>query len=744
MEIDSFVNPVAIIYALLVAGLMVYTLRRRKDMRGEQGWFLLAAAAATLGAINLIFPIDLTSAGGITPGLSQGLDMIVLIFAFGTMTIEDARGSNSRVRPYWWSFGTLCIFLLVITSLFIQPIMIGNPNWAIHSLGSGSPSGWVLVGGLFGMGIFLVIMGYYAYRVAILPEIANRALFWMLNAVIVLLGAVISISGIPTLRLVGLFTLLVGLVATLYGLLSYRVFDIRSAFRLAVRNVLLTLLTTAVIYAALFLASTIRIPATAETGVALALLALGVAMAYVVLRHGVEWAIASLSSRPNSDLTRAARQFSQRVAGVTELEGLVTAIQESLHQILGAEKAGLLLITDTANRERLEIRAMRHGALADIKIPQGTLARNSPIYQHFAFKQAPLTLFDLQYAPVYRTASAYEHGFLNQLGMSAFAPVLLENSLIGILVCAAKSNRSPFYPRDLDLLATLANQTGVALRNARLVDDLRHLNSSMVKLNHELEGANRQMEKLDSVKTDFVTIASHELRTPLAQIRGYTDILSALNDQGMLDPDQARSMMSSVLKASERMEELIAAMLDVSQIDVDAMNLHFEPTSAESIIKVAADPLTEALKQRKISLSARGLRELPLMEADEQRLVQAFRNILVNAIKYTPDGGRIDVTAHLFSVAQAGESDWIQVSIADSGVGIAHENLELIFQKFYRGFDPTLHSTGTYKFMGAGPGLGLTIARGVIEGHGGRVWAESPGHSMTDFPGATFYIRTFA
>jgi signal transduction histidine kinase len=74
-------------------------------------------------------------------------------------------------------------------------------------------------------------------------------------------------------------------------------------------------------------------------------------------------------------------------------------------------------------------------------------------------------------------------------------------------------------------------------------------------------------------------------------------------------------------------------------------------------------------------------------------------------------------------------------------VGIAHENLELIFQKFYRGFDPTLHSTGTYKFMGAGPGLGLTIARGVIEGHGGRVWAESPGHSMTDFPGATFYIQ---
>jgi signal transduction histidine kinase len=188
------------------------------------------------------------------------------------------------------------------------------------------------------------------------------------------------------------------------------------------------------------------------------------------------------------------------------------------------------------------------------------------------------------------------------------------------------------------------------------------------------------------------------------------------------------------------MEELITAMLDVSQLDVNAMDLRFAQTTPEAIIRMAIEPLTDAIKQRKLTLSARGLRGLPAIEADMQRLVQAFRNIVVNAIKFTPDGGRIEITASLQPSEKPGGPDHILVAIADTGVGIAKENLELIFEKFFRAYDPGLHSTGTYKFMGAGPGLGLTIARGMIEGHGGRIWAESPGHSMETHPGSTFYV----
>ncbi|MBC8097878.1 MAG: HAMP domain-containing histidine kinase, partial [Armatimonadetes bacterium] len=287
---------------------------------------------------------------------------------------------------------------------------------------------------------------------------------------------------------------------------------------------------------------------------------------------------------------------------------------------------------------------------------------------------------------------------------------------------------------------TLAQQTGFALRNARLVSDLQHLNATMRALNRGLGDANSELAQLDSVKTDFVTIASHELRTPLAQIRGYTDIIDTINEQGMLDQSQTTVLVTNLRKATERMEELIAAMLDVSQLDVDAMDLRFAPTTIESVTRQAIEPLTDAIRQRKLSLLVRGMKGLPQLEADLQRLVQAFRNVIVNAIKFTPDGGRIEITASLQPAQIKGGVDHILVTIADTGVGIDATHTELIFKKFYRAFDPQLHSTGTYKFLGAGPGLGLTIAKGVIESHGGRIWAESEGHNVEGTPGSTFYV----
>ncbi len=281
----------------------------------------------------------------------------------------------------------------------------------------------------------------------------------------------------------------------------------------------------------------------------------------------------------------------------------------------------------------------------------------------------------------------------------------------------------------------------VIRRNTRLIADLRKLNQDTESVNNSLTVAKDQVERLDSVKTDFITIASHELRTPLAQIRGYTEIIDELNEEGLLDQDQMAGMVASLRKAGERMEELIAAMLDVSQIDINAMNLHFADSTIESVMRMAIEPLTEAIRERRITLSARGLRGLPVMQADMQQLVQAFRNVIVNAVKYTPDGGLIEIKASLLAAPTPDESAAVLIEVADNGVGIDPDNLELIFHKFYRGYDPNLHSTGAYKFMGAGPGLGLTIAQGIIEGHGGDIWAESIGHDMVDCPGTTVFIR---
>ncbi len=150
-------------------------------------------------------------------------------------------------------------------------------------------------------------------------------------------------------------------------------------------------------------------------------------------------------------------------------------------------------------------------------------------------------------------------------------------------------------------------------------------------------------------------------------------------------------------------------------------------------MRSALEPLTDAVRQRKLMVAARGLRDLPAISGDELRLVQAFRNVILNAIKYTPDGGRIDITGRV-------EGDEAVVTVRDSGIGIDPALLALIFEKFFRAQDPNYHSTGTTKFMGAGPGLGLTIARGVVQAHGGRIWAESEGCDPERYPGSTFTI----
>ncbi len=315
--------------------------------------------------------------------------------------------------------------------------------------------------------------------------------------------------------------------------------------------------------------------------------------------------------------------------------------------------------------------------------------------------------------------------------------------LTGVVVLTALTLATRWETRLVLIFASLALAATIytSVRYARLVASLRSMNADMQALNKSLEETRDQMQRLDKVKTDFITIASHELRTPLAQVRGYGEILDALNEQGALDPDQTATMVGNLRKASERMEELIGAMLDVSQLDVDAMDLQFEQTTLDSVIRQAIEPLTDGVRQRRLMLSARGLRGLPPIQADTARLVQAFRNIVVNAIRFTPDGGRIEIAAQHEQAPQPDQPDSLLVTIHDTGVGIDRENLELIFTKFYRASDPSLHSTGAYKFMGAGPGLGLTIAQGVIEGHGGQIWAESEGHNKETLPGTTILVR---
>jgi len=249
----------------------------------------------------------------------------------------------------------------------------------------------------------------------------------------------------------------------------------------------------------------------------------------------------------------------------------------------------------------------------------------------------------------------------------------------------------------------------------------------------ELQRAKEELERIDRAKSDFIRIAAHELRTPLTLIQGYVGMLAAEDLPGR---ERIRPILQGLNKGISRLESIIRDLIDVSYIDAQVLTLSLQPVSLPQIFQALVVEFQPALESRRLNLSITGLEDLPLIEGDPPRLKQVFYNLLSNAIKYTPDGGSITVTGELFR----GEQDFVHITVQDTGIGIPPDKLERIFDKFYRVEDFRFHSTSKTDFKGAGPGLGLTIAKGIVEAHGGKIWAESPGYDEKRCPGSSFHV----
>jgi signal transduction histidine kinase len=190
-----------------------------------------------------------------------------------------------------------------------------------------------------------------------------------------------------------------------------------------------------------------------------------------------------------------------------------------------------------------------------------------------------------------------------------------------------------------------------------------------------------------------------------------------------------------------RLHEIVNSMLDMASIDTRSLDLKVEPVSLHMVIHMVCNGFKESLEERKQTLEAEGLRDLPEIEGDPEALRKVFYHIVINAIKYTPDGGKVTITGVPVSPGQMNLPEGgVEIIVADTGIGIAPEYADLIFTKFYQTGELALHSTGRTKFKGAGPGLGLAICKGIVEAHRGKIWAESPGHDEEKCPGSQFHI----
>jgi signal transduction histidine kinase len=192
--------------------------------------------------------------------------------------------------------------------------------------------------------------------------------------------------------------------------------------------------------------------------------------------------------------------------------------------------------------------------------------------------------------------------------------------------------------------------------------------------------------------------------------------------------------LKKVSEAVERLSQVIQDILNVSLIDADRLELAHEPVFINSVIQSVLHNLRSFGPQRKLIFELGvGIKRIPVLEGDPRRLHQAIGNIVSNAIKYTPDGGSITIDAEPLE-------DVVHLWIKDTGVGIPPQELSHIFERFYVLEDTSLHRSSKTAFKGGGLGLGLAVAKGIIEAHDGKIWAESLGHDENTFPGSTFHI----
>ncbi len=268
------------------------------------------------------------------------------------------------------------------------------------------------------------------------------------------------------------------------------------------------------------------------------------------------------------------------------------------------------------------------------------------------------------------------------------------------------------------IIAPVKNLTDASLNIANgnyservQVDGSDEIAKLAVRFNHMAS----QLEEVESMRRQLIGDVTHELRTPLTSIKGYMEGLV----DGVLPANV--ETFNQIHHEADRLSRLVDDLQELSRVEAKAYSLDLRPVSVSTLVQTTLKRLSPQATAKRITLRSNLPADLSLFQADEDRITQVLVNLAANAIQYTPDGGDV-----LISASQ--HENEIQISVKDSGIGIPQEQLANIFTRFYR------VDKSRSRNAGGGSGIGLTIAKHIVEAHGGCIWAESAGEGQ----GSTF------
>jgi signal transduction histidine kinase/DNA-binding LacI/PurR family transcriptional regulator len=427
-------------------------------------------------------------------------------------------------------------------------------------------------------------------------------------------------------------------------------------------------------------------------------------------------------------LARSSRQLSS----LTTIEKLPQQILEQLQQVLHYDR-GILFMDDVNGLPH--IRA-HHGMPSNAVLEEFQLkVKGADFYKTVVRKGETLLINDVKAVEGWAQPDWLPRD-RSWLGV----PLYAKDNVVGLLVLS-RAKRS-FSEDDGLLVTTFAMQATVALENARLYDEVTGINQMMermvAKRVEELNNALTTLEKHDKNKSAFIQVAAHELRTPLTVIKGYIGMLRA--DDVVQNNPMLLQAIEGVLQGTNRLHQIVNSMLDVARLDNQAVNPHVESVSLGLILRLVLKDYMEDLEARSLTFTLdEAIKDIPPLLADPELLKKALDHVIVNAIKFTPDGGSVAISAKVVDDARQGKM--AEISVKDTGIGINPEHHKIIFEKLYQLGTVELHSSSRTSYKGGGAGLGLAISAGIVKALQGSIWVESNGHDEENFTGSTFFIR---
>lgn len=295
---------------------------------------------------------------------------------------------------------------------------------------------------------------------------------------------------------------------------------------------------------------------------------------------------------------------------------------------------------------------------------------------------------------------------LSKIHSLLILPLRHARQLSGILVLASPQKADKIDQEEIEMGEMIARLIDLAFR-------LQDTESSLIRINQQVYEMNAKLHQLDKLKDDFVSVASHELRTPMSAIRSYAWM--ALHRSDVPLSKTVEKYVARILMSTERLINLVNDMLNVSRIESGRVEINPEPVDLLLLVKDIVDELYYSKSEEKHIEFIVLEKPIPKVVADPEKLRQVFLNIVGNALKFTPHGGKI-----IFDFFTDGRV--VEVSVSDTGVGIPKEDIPRLFHKFSR-----LDNSYTAAATSGGTGLGLYISKSLIELMHGRIWATSEG-----------------